>query len=116
VAIPVDILLRYLYFQKKLRVRQRAELEARIQALQSRIRPHFWFNSMNMIASLIGSDPEKAERVLEEMHDPFNYVLTDFQTLVPLREELSLCRRYMSLGELRLGDRLSASVGVIESI
>ena len=107
-AIPAGILLRYLYLQQQLRVRQRAELEARIQALQSRIRPHFLFNSMNMIASLIGSDPEKAERVVEDMSDLFRYALTDSQTLVPLREELSLCRRYMSLEKLRLGDRLSA--------
>ncbi|MEZ5482459.1 MAG: histidine kinase [Porticoccaceae bacterium] len=55
-------MLRYLFLQQQLRVRQRAELEARIQALQSRIRPHFLFNSMNMVASLIGSDPEKAEK------------------------------------------------------
>lgn len=107
-AIPAGILLRYLYLQQQLRLRQRAELEARIQALQSRIRPHFLFNSMNMIASLIGSDPEKAERVVEDMSDLFRYALTDAQTLVPLREELSLCRRYMALEKLRLGDRLSA--------
>ncbi|HEB26163.1 MAG TPA: histidine kinase, partial [Porticoccus sp.] len=42
---------------------------------------------MNMIASLIGSDPEKAERVVEDMSDLFRYALTDSQTLVPLREE-----------------------------
>jgi two-component system sensor histidine kinase AlgZ len=107
-AIPAGILLRYLFLQQQLRIQQRAELEARIQALQSRIRPHFLFNSMNMIASLIGSDPEKAERVVEDMSDLFRYALTDSHTLVPLREELSLCRRYLALEKLRLGDRLSA--------
>ncbi|WP_461517475.1 sensor histidine kinase [Porticoccus sp.] len=107
-AIPAGILLRYLFLQQQLRLQQRAELEARIQALQSRIRPHFLFNSMNMIASLIGSDPEKAERVVEDMSDLFRYALTDSHTLVPLREELSLCRRYLSLEKLRLGDRLTA--------
>lgn len=105
-AIPAGILLRYLYLQQQLRIQQKAELESRIQALQSRIRPHFLFNSMNMIASLIGSDPDKAERVVEDLSDLFRYALTESQTLVPLRDELSLCRRYLALESLRLGDRL----------
>ena len=106
-AIPASILLYYLYLQQQIRVRERVELEARIQALQSRIRPHFLFNCMNMIASLIGSDPERAERVVEDMSDLFRYALSDTQTRVPLSEELSLCRRYMALEKVRLGDRLS---------
>ena len=108
-AIPAGILLRYLFLQQQLRVRQRAELEARIQALQSRIRPHFLFNSMNMVASLIGSDPEKAERVIEDLSDLFRHALTDTHLLVPLREELSLCRRYLALEKLRLGERLTTT-------
>lgn len=106
-AIPTSILLYYLYLHQQLRVQERVELEVRIQALQSRIRPHFLFNCMNMIASLIGSDPEKAERVVEDMSDLFRYALSDTQTLVPLSEELSFCRRYMALEKLRLGNRLS---------
>lgn len=106
-AIPTGILLSYLYLQQQLRIHNRAELEARIQALQSRIRPHFLFNSMNTVASLIGSDPEKAEQVVEDMSDLFRYALSDTQTLVPLSDELSLCRRYMALEKLRLGRRLS---------
>jgi len=105
-AIPAGILLRHLYLQQMLRIQQRAELESRIQALQSRIRPHFLFNSMNIIASLIGSDPEKAEKVVEDLSDLFRHALTDNHTLVPLREELNLCRRYMSIEQLRLGERL----------
>ena len=106
-AIPASILLYFLYLQQQIRVRERVELESRIQALQSRIRPHFLFNCMNMIASLIGSDPEKAERVVEDMSDLFRYALSDSRTLVSLSEELSLCRRYMALEKMRLGDRLS---------
>lgn len=105
-AIPAGILLRHLYLQQMLLVQQRAELESRIQALQSRIRPHFLFNSMNMIASLIGSDPEKAETVVEDLADLFRHALTDNHTLVPLRDELNLCRRYLNLEKLRLGERL----------
>ena len=105
-AIPAGILLRYLFIQQQLRVQQRAELESRIEALQSRIRPHFLFNSMNMIASLIGSDAEKAERVVENLADLFRRALTDSHTLIPLREELALCRSYISIEQMRLGDRL----------
>ena len=105
-AIPAGILLRHLYLQQMLRVQQRAELESRIQAMQSRIRPHFLFNSMNIIASLIGSDPEKAEVVVEDLSDLFRHALTDNHTLVPLRDELNLCRRYLAIEKLRLGDRL----------
>jgi two-component system sensor histidine kinase AlgZ len=107
-AIPAGILLRHLYLQQMLRVQQRAELESRIQALQSRIRPHFLFNSMNIIASLIGSDPEKAETVVEDLADLFRHALTGNHVLVPLRDELNLCRRYVSIEKLRLGDRLQA--------
>ncbi len=106
-AIPAGILLRHLYLQQMLRIQQRAELESRIQALQSRIRPHFLFNSMNIIASLIGSDPEKAETVVVDLSDLFRRALTDNHTLVPLRDELNLCRRYMSIEKLRLGERLN---------
>jgi len=106
-AIPASILLYFLYLQQQIRVRERVELESRIQALQSRIRPHFLFNCMNMIASLIGSDPEKAERVVEDMSDLFRYALSDSRTLVSLSEELSLCRRYMALEKMRLGERLT---------
>jgi two-component system, LytTR family, sensor histidine kinase AlgZ len=106
-AIPAGILLRHLYLQQMLRVQQRAELESRIQAMQSRIRPHFLFNSMNIIASLIGSDPEKAETVVEDLSDLFRHALTDNHTLVPLQDELNLCRRYLAIERLRLGDRLN---------
>lgn len=105
-AIPAGILLRYLFIQQQLRVQQRAELQSRIEALQSRIRPHFLFNSMNMIASLIGSDVEKAERVVEDLADLFRRALTDSHTLIPLREELALCRSYLAIEKMRLDDRL----------
>lgn len=106
-AVPAGILLRYLFMRRRLQILEQAELEARIQALQARIRPHFLFNSMNVIASLIGSDPVKAERAVEDLSDLFRRTLTGSQTLIPLREELALCRSYLSLEKLRLGDRLA---------
>ena len=105
-VIPMALLLRYLVVQQKMKVHQYAAREADILAHQARIRPHFLFNAMNVIASLIGSDPEKAERAVEDLSDLFRSVLTGSQTLIPLREELSLCRRYLALEKMRLGDRL----------
>jgi len=105
-AILSGIILRYLYLQQQLRNQQQAELHARIQALQSRIRPHFLFNSMNSIASLIGSDPELAERVIEDLAELFRASLAE-PALIPLERELTLCRRYLEIEQLRLGKRLN---------
>lgn len=105
-AILSGITLRYLYLQQQLRNQQQAELHARIQALQSRIRPHFLFNSMNSIASLISSDPELAERVIEDLAELFRASLAE-PTLIPLEREVILCRRYLEIEQLRLGNRLT---------
>jgi len=65
-AVMTGIAFRYFFLQHQLRQQEKAELNSRIQALQSRIRPHFLFNSMNIIASLISVDPETAEEVVED--------------------------------------------------
>ncbi len=114
-AIMTGMVLRYLYVQASLRRQEQAELESRIQALQSRIRPHFLFNSMNIIASLIESDPGKAEQVVEDLAELFRASLKTTSHPVKLKEELELCRRYVGIEGLRLGDRLSVEweVGAI---
>lgn len=104
-AILSGILLRYLYLQQQLRNQQQAEMQARIQALQSRIRPHFLFNSMNSIASLIATDPDTAERVVEDLSALFRASLAE-PTLIPLERELELCKQYLEIEQLRLGRRL----------
>ena len=98
--------LRYFYVQQQLREQEQSELQSRIQALQSRIRPHFLFNSMNIIASLIATDPETAESVVEDLSELFRASLNDAGNQVPLTEELDLCERYVRIESLRLGDRL----------
>ncbi|MFZ5723608.1 MAG: sensor histidine kinase [Pseudomonadota bacterium] len=105
-AIIGGLIMRYFYVQEQLRLQQEAELKARIQALQSRIRPHFLFNSMNIIASLIATDPETAETVVEDLADLFRASLRDAGNEVPLAQELDLCRRYIRIEQLRLGERL----------
>src|SRR5690606_35575629 len=78
----------------------------RLQALQARIRPHFLFNSMNTIASLIATDPETAEEAVLDLAEVFRATLNQWDPLVPLEQELDLCQRYLHIEQLRLGARL----------
>lgn len=103
-AIISGPVLRYFYVQHQWRRRIQAESEARLQALQSRIRPHFLFNSMNTIASLTRSHPEQAEMAVENLADLFRASLSDARQHFTLKEELELCRRYLEIELLRLGD------------
>jgi two-component system sensor histidine kinase AlgZ len=105
-AILAALALRYFHVQQQLRLREQAELQARIQALQSRIRPHFLFNSMNIIASLIETDPANAEAVVEDLAELFRASLSEAGHAVPLADELALCERYLRIEKLRLGERL----------
>jgi two-component system sensor histidine kinase AlgZ len=105
-AVLAGMVLRYLFVQQTLRAREQSELRLRLQALQSRIRPHFLFNSMNIIASLIETDPETAETVVEDLSALFRASLGEAGNQVPLSTELDLCDRYVRIEQLRLGDRL----------
>lgn len=105
-AVLAGIALRYFYLQQQLRVREQAALQAQIDALQARIRPHFLFNSMNSIASLIAIDPDRAEQAVVDLCDLFRASLAQSDEMVPLTDELALCRKYAAIEQLRLGPRL----------
>lgn len=105
-SIIGGLVMRYFYVVQQLAARKQSELMARLQALQSRIRPHFLFNSMNIIASLIAVDPDTAERVVEDLSDLFRASLNEAGNQVPLKQELDLCQRYVRIEQLRLGNRL----------
>ena len=94
------------YFNLRSRALSPAVTEARLQALQARIRPHFLFNSINAVLSLIRSDPKRAERALEDMADLFRVLMADNRQLSTLSREVSLCWQYLELEQLRLGERL----------
>ena len=80
--------------------------EARLQALQARIRPHFLFNSINAVLSLIRLEPRRAEVALEDMADLFRVLMADNRELSTLAREVELTRQYLNLEQLRLGARL----------
>jgi len=106
-AIVAAVALRYFYVQHQWRSQVQSEAKARIQALQSRIRPHFLFNSMNTIASLTRSSPDLAEQVTEDLADLFRASLGDASVPVTLARELEVCRQYLRIEEQRLGARVS---------
>lgn len=94
------------YFNLRARALSPAITEARLQALQARIRPHFLFNSLNAVLSLVRSDPRRAEHALENMADLFRALMGNASQLAPLEDEVALTRAYLELEQLRLGDRL----------
>ncbi|MBM3346745.1 MAG: sensor histidine kinase [Betaproteobacteria bacterium] len=94
------------YFRLRDRAFSPAISEARLQALQARIRPHFLFNSLNAVLSLVRSDPRRAEGALEDLSELFRSLMTENRALTPLAAEIALTRQYLSLEQLRLGARL----------
>lgn len=94
------------YFDLRGRALSPAIAEARLQALQARIRPHFLYNSINAVLSLIRQDPKRAETALEDLADLFRVVMGEGRELSPISREIELCRQYLEIEQLRLGDRL----------
>jgi len=94
--------------------RMRAELaEAELRALRAQINPHFLFNSLNTIASLIASNPDIAEDTTTRLADVFRYALhASERAEVTLGEELAFLRTYLGIERTRFGDRLR----VVDSI
>ena len=103
--ILVGLALRYFYLHWQSDMRLQVQAQARLQALQARIRPHFLFNSMNTIASLTHDQPDLAEHAIENLSDLFRASLAA-ESSISLQQELELTRSYIDLEALRLGDRL----------
>jgi two-component system sensor histidine kinase AlgZ len=94
-----------------LRHRSRSELPAhaaaRLAELQARIRPHFLFNTLNTAIALVQIDPQRAESVLEDLAELFRQALVSPTMRSTLRDEVDLARRYLSIEQLRFGDRMT---------
>lgn len=102
------------YFDLRNRALSPALTQARLQALQARIRPHFLFNSLNAVLSLMRSEPRRAETALEDLCELFRVLMADNRKLIPLKQELELCRQYLDIESLRLEDRLNVEWRVDE--
>jgi len=109
-ALISAALLRYLFVLELWQERVEAASKAQVDALQARIRPHFLFNSMNTIASLIRTRPAEAERTVEDLSDLFRAALGSGDTPGTLGEELDLMDHYLRIEKLRLSDRLRVEI------
>ena len=94
------------YFELRTMAYSPALGEAKLQALQARIRPHFLFNSLNTALSFIRTEPRRAESLLEDLSDLFRVLMRDTRDITSLQEEIHLCKQYLSIEKSRLGERL----------
>ncbi|MBI3268286.1 MAG: histidine kinase [Planctomycetes bacterium] len=93
--------------------RLRAELaETRVRFLQAQIRPHFLFNALNTLGSLVRTDAVRAREVVQNLAEFLRATFRPTAPLVPLSEELSLVRAYVDVEKARFGDRLRYDEGV----
>lgn len=98
--------MRYFYVQSQWRLKTQAELRARLAVLQANIRPHFFFNTLNTVASLIMLDAQKAERMLLDLAQLFRAVLKNEDKLVSIHQEIELANNYLTIEQTRLGERM----------
>lgn len=104
-ALATSIIL-LMYFRWRSQVLSIALHDARLQALRARIRPHFLFNTINAVLSIVRAQPRQAETALEDMADLFRVAMSEEQDLVPMRQEMHLSKQYVALEQLRIGERL----------
>ena len=86
-----------------------ADSSARLAELQSRIRPHFLFNTLNTAITLARVDPARTEGLLEDLAELFRVALADTDEAVTLGAEVELAQRYLAIEQTRFGDRLRVS-------
>src|SRR6267378_170826 len=103
------------YFHLHTKAFSPALAEARLQALQARIRPHFLFNSLNAVLALIRRDPKRAERSLEDLADLFRTLMADARQFVRLADEIALLERYADIEQVRIERRGERVLAVIEN-
>ena len=109
------LVLRFLFVHHQLQMQQQRLMQAQFDALQARIRPHFLFNSLNSIATLVGVDPRRAEDALLNLSDILRATLGEAKT-VTIQHELDVCRKYLEIEALRMGDRLKIDMDIDNSL
>ena len=95
-----------------LRLQEQAT-SAKLQVLQTRINPHFLYNALNSIASLVHEDPDRAEKMTMSLSRLFRASLnSDTSYCTTVEQEVALVQTYLEIEEIRFGDRLSTSLTV----
>ncbi|QNK64127.1 histidine kinase [Pedobacter sp. PAMC26386] len=91
--------------------------QAELATLQSKINPHFLYNSLNAIASLIHEDPDKAERMTIQLSKLFRYSINQNQeSLVTVQEEMEIVSTYLDIERVRFGDRIDFVIAVDQEL
>ena len=92
--------------ERKLEAQGRLLVEARLEALSTQINPHFLFNTLNSVSSLIRTNPEQARAMIYKLSNILRRLLRKHENLTPLREELAFIDDYLSIEMIRFGDKL----------
>jgi len=92
-------------------------VEARLSSLESRIHPHFLFNTLNSIAALIPTDPKRAEDIVSKLASLLRFSLNaNHSSLVPLEQEIKVVHDYLEIESTRFGTRLRYQITVPQSL
>jgi two-component system LytT family sensor kinase len=100
--------------ERKLEEQERLLVEARLAALTSQINPHFLFNTLNSVSSLIRTDPNQARVMVVRLSKILRRLLRKHDNFTPLRDELSFIEDYLSIEVVRFGDKLRFEKDVAE--
>jgi two-component system sensor histidine kinase AlgZ len=103
-------LIRYFYIQDQWHQQIEKLADARLIALQARIKPHFLFNSLNSIAALIGVDTEKAEVAIADFSDLMRRTFSHKDKFITIKDELKWVEQYLAIEKLRLDKRLQYQI------
>ncbi len=105
VGIPLKI-WNAIRIERQLEEQGRLLLEARLDALQRQINPHFLFNTLNSITSLVRSQPELAREMIVKLANILRVLLKDREAFVPFSEELAFTDDYLDIEVVRFGEKL----------
>lgn len=111
-AVSIGILFFFLiYFDWREKNLDPANVIAKLTFLQSKMRPHFLFNTLNSVNSLIKKDPEKARKMINNLSELLRISIKDedVKEMYELRNEINLCEKYLEIEKVRLGDRLQVT-------
>ncbi|WP_260737914.1 sensor histidine kinase [Tunturiibacter lichenicola] len=114
VGIPLKI-WNAIRVERKLEEQGRLLLEARLDALQRQINPHFLFNTLNSITSLVRSKPELAREMIIKLANILRVLLKDREAFLPLSEELQFTDDYLDIEVVRFGDKLKVVKEIAEN-
>jgi two-component system, LytTR family, sensor histidine kinase AlgZ len=107
--IVYAVVARFMFLQQALQLQKNAQISAKLANLQNRIRPHFLFNALNSVISLILIAPEKAEHLLLSLTQLLRQNLTADDSFITLKSEIEFCQHYLDIEKMRFGERLQVT-------